>query len=71
MFGWDGMGWDGTGWDGMVIIECRSFKSTFGAKGRVALPNRFNFRKSSKGGVGVIFNPKIYVVDFGLQTGPL
>ena len=27
-------------------------------------PNRMNFRKSSKGG-GVIFNPKIYVVDFG------
>ena len=38
--------------------------------GRVALPNRMNFRKSSKGGGGgggggVIFNPKIYITDFG------
>ena len=32
-------------------------------KGRVALPNKMNFRKSSK---GVIFNPtKIYIADFG------
>ena len=35
-------------------------------KGRVALPKRMSFRKSSKGrGAGVvIFNPKIYIVDF-------
>ena len=32
-------------------------------RGRVALPNRMNFRKSAKGG-GVNFNPKIYVADF-------
>ena len=32
-------------------------------KRRVALPNKMNFRKSSK---GVIFNPtKIYIADFG------
>ena len=33
-------------------------------KGRLPLPKQMNFRKSSKGGVGVIFNPKIYVADF-------
>ena len=33
-------------------------------KGRIPLPKRMNFRKSSKGGGGVIFNPKIYVADF-------
>ena len=33
-------------------------------KGRVAAPNRMNFRKSAKGG-GAIFNPKVYVTDFG------
>ena len=27
-------------------------------------PNRMNFRKSAKGGVGVIFNPKIQIADF-------
>ena len=31
----------------------------------VPLPNRMNFRKSSKGGGRVFFNPKIYVADFG------
>ena len=39
-------------------------KVPFDSKGRVALPNRMNFRKSSKGG-GHIFNPKIYIPDFG------
>ena len=34
------------------------------SKGRVPLPNRMNFEKSAKGGA-VIFNPKIYVADFG------
>ena len=34
------------------------------SKGKTAVPNQINFRKSSKGG-GVIFNPKIYVADFG------
>ena len=29
------------------------------------VPKRMNFRKSSKGGEGVIFNPKIYIADFG------
>ena len=29
------------------------------------LPNRMNFRKISKGGGGFIFNPKIYIADFG------
>ena len=34
-------------------------------KERVALPNWMNFRKSSKGGRGVIFNPKIHITDLG------
>ena len=34
------------------------------AKGRVTLPNWMNFRKSNKG-VDVIFNPQIYIADFG------
>ena len=34
------------------------------AMGRVTLPNRMIFRKTSKG-EGVIFNPKIYIADFG------
>ena len=33
-------------------------------KGRVRLPNQMNFWKSAKGG-GVIFNPKLYIADFG------
>ena len=33
-------------------------------KGRVRLPNRMNFWKSAKEG-WVIFNPKIYIADFG------
>ena len=33
-------------------------------KGWVTLPNQMNFRKSSKEG-RVIFNPKIYIADFG------
>ena len=33
-------------------------------EGRVRLPNGMNFQKSAKGG-GVIFNPKIYIADFG------
>ena len=36
-----------------------------GKEGRMALPNRMNFRKSSKGGGGVIFNSKICVAVFG------
>ena len=31
----------------------------------MAAPNQMNFRKSSKGGGGVIFDPEIYVADFG------
>ena len=31
-------------------------------EGRVLLPKRMNFRKTSKG--GVIFNPRIYAADF-------
>ena len=31
----------------------------------MAVPNRINFWTSPKGGGGVIFNPKIYVADFG------
>ena len=38
---------------------------TFDLKGRVALPNQMNFRESAKKGRGIIFNPKIYVADFG------
>ena len=38
--------------------------STLTCKGRVPLPNRMNFRKSVKWEGEVIFNPKIYVVDF-------
>ena len=34
-------------------------------KGRVTLPKRMNFQKNSKRGGGIIFNPKIYVADFG------
>ena len=35
-------------------------------KGKILLPNRMNFWKSAKGGGGgVIFNPKIYIADFG------
>ena len=30
-------------------------------------PKRMNFRKSSKEGGGVIFNPKIYTADVGLH----
>ena len=36
-------------------------------KGRVAPPNRMNFRKNSKGGTvggGITFNPKIYIAGF-------
>ena len=32
-------------------------------KGRIPLPNQMNFWKSAKG--GFIFNPKIYIADFG------
>ena len=38
---------------------------TYNTQGRVALPNQMNFQKSSKGGQGVVFNPKIYIADFG------
>ena len=31
----------------------------------MAAPNRMNIRQSSKGGRGVVFDPKIYVADFG------
>ena len=31
----------------------------------MAAANRMNYRESSKGGGGVIFDPKIYVADFG------
>ena len=41
----------------------------FRCKGRVALPNRMSFRKSAKGGAGVIFNPKIDIADFGPIKG--
>jgi len=34
--------------------------------GRVAIPNRMNFRKSSEGR-GVIFNPKSYTAGFGTR----
>ena len=36
-------------------------------EGRVLLPNQMNFWKKSKRGRGggVIFNPKVYVADFG------
>ena len=40
-------------------------KKKIWTKGRVALTNRMNFWKSAKGGEGVIFNPKIYIADFG------
>ena len=42
-----------------------SMSSKFQPKGRVQLPNRMNFRKSAKGGTGVISNPKICVAVFG------
>ena len=31
----------------------------------MTLPKRINFRKSSKGGRGIFFNPKIYLTEFG------
>ena len=34
-------------------------------KGSPTFPNRMNFRKSSEGGGGVIFNPTIYIAKFG------
>ena len=34
----------------------------YATKERIPLPNRMNFWKSAK---GVIFNPKIYIADFG------
>ena len=40
------------------------FKKCKQCKGRMAVPNRMNFQKSSKG-VWVIFNPKIYLAYFG------
>ena len=35
-----------------------------GSKGRVTVPKRMNFQKSSEGG-GVISNPKINIAEFG------
>ena len=35
------------------------------SKGRVTVPKRMNFRWSSKGEGGGIFNPKIYIANFG------
>ena len=34
-------------------------------KGRIPLPYRINGKSAKGGGRGVIFNPKIYVADFG------
>ena len=34
-------------------------------EGQMVSTKRVNFRKSSKRGGGVIFNPKIHVADFG------
>ena len=42
----------------------KNFFSELPTKGRVTLPNQLNFGESYKGG-GVIFDPKIYVADFG------
>ena len=35
-------------------------------KGRVRVPKRMIFWKISKRGVGVVFNPKIHIADFGI-----
>ena len=47
----------------------------FEDKGCLTHPKRMNFWKSSEGGEvggggGVIFNPKIYIADFGPLIGP-
>ena len=54
-----------------MMTTMRSIKRSVRSKddkGRVTLPKRMNFWKSSKGGEGSgggRFNPKIYVADFG------
>ena len=40
----------------------------FSRKGQVTIPKRMNFRKSTKGEGGVIFNPTFYVAVFGLKN---
>ena len=55
-------------YEGVVIIKKFSppkENSKARIKGRLPLPKRMNFRKSSKRGGGVIFNPKIYIAKFG------
>ena len=55
----------GTWWKSIIFIfEWLYFKVVL-IQGRAALTKWMNFRKSSKGGRGVIFNPKIKVADFG------
>ena len=49
-----------------VYTMFKQWKQCHQWKGRVPLPKRINFWKSAKEGRGgVIFNQKIYVVDFG------
>ena len=48
----------------MLILGIFPFFGGNFSKGQVALTKQMNFRQRSKGG-GVIFNPKIYVTDFG------
>ena len=51
----------------LVVVKKEMFIFVFvGLCRHVRLPNRMNFRKSAEGGGrGVIFNPKIYIADFG------
>ena len=49
----------------MLILGIFPFFGGNFSKGQVALTKQMNFRQRSKGGRGVVFNPKIYVTDFG------
>ena len=48
-----------------VGFYCQVFITFHDSEGRVRVPKWMNFRKTSKGGGEVIFNPKIYIADFG------
>ena len=49
---------------GKYSLICSNTMYNDGHTGRMVLQKRMNFRKNSKRG-DVIFNPKIYIADFG------
>ena len=51
-----------------MVIDLTADCSSIVVWGGVALTNRMNFRKSSKGG-GVIFKPKNCIADLGPLNG--